>query len=48
MILELCSAAGVPIWYIDVLQTRTGKVDFGLIKDEANEVSSNRKSQVEV
>ena len=48
MILELCSAAGVPIWYIDVLQTRTGKVDFGLIKDEANEAAQNRGPRVEV
>ena len=48
MIIEFCSATGVPIWHIDVLRTPTGIVDIGHIKNEANEVAHNRGPRVEV
>ena len=48
MIFQLCRAAGVPIWHIDVLYTSTRTVDIGLIRDEANKGAPNRGPRVDV
>ena len=42
MIFELCRSARVPIWHIDVLNTRTGIVDIDLIRVAFNEAAPNR------
>lgn len=48
MIFQLCRAAGVPIWHIGFLGTSTGRVDIGLIRDDANEATQNKGPQFDV
>ena len=48
IIFELCRAAGVPIWNLDVLRTPIVTVSIDLIRDEANEAAQNRGPLVEV
>ena len=48
MVFEFFRSAGVPVWHIDVIKTPPGKVDIGLIRDEANELSSHKGPRPEV
>ena len=48
MIFALCRSAGVPIWHVDQLKIPQGTVDVSLIRDEANELSPHRGTNVEL
>uniref|UniRef100_M1D8C3 Integrase core domain containing protein n=1 Tax=Solanum tuberosum TaxID=4113 RepID=M1D8C3_SOLTU len=47
LIFQLCRDSGVPIWHCDRLIHRTGTLDIGLIRDEANMAAPRREPQVE-
>ena len=48
MIFALCRSAGVPIWHVDQLKTQQGTVEFGLIRDKANELAPRRGPHLEL
>ena len=48
MIYSLCRSAGVPIWYVDQIQTPLSTVDIGLIMDEANAFAPRRGTHQEM
>ena len=48
MVFALCRSAGVLTCRIDQIKTPSGTVDIGLIRDEANELSSHRGPRLEV
>ena len=48
IVFELCRSAGVPICHIHVINTPSGAVDIGLIRDEANELDHHRQPRLEV
>ena len=48
MVFALCRSAGVLISHIDRINTPSGTVDIGLIRDEANELAPCRGLRPEV
>lgn len=48
LIFYLCRDVGVPVWHCDTFRTLVGRVEVGLIRDEANVAPPRRGPTVEI